>query len=128
MALTDYAEDRLDTDAELREDGAPVVLSRNVGGTVVGGTGQYVPGTEITIPTHALLKAYKSHEIDGTNVLRTDTKCMLSAEAVFRQNVVPAVGDMLTVSGLGKKFRVMDVQPLAPGGIAVFYWLQLRTA
>lgn len=127
MALADYAVDRADADRDLQEDGAAVVLTVPGVDTQNGATGEVVAGVPVQVPTFALLKNYKAFEIDGSAILRTDTKCMLSAEGVFQAGVVPKVGGLVTLVEMGITYRVMDVAPVMPGGVPVFYWLQLRT-
>ncbi|KQS55906.1 hypothetical protein ASG17_07600 [Brevundimonas sp. Leaf363] len=65
---------------------------------------------------------YDQKDIDGTRVLRTDKKILL---AVGTLPLKPATDHHL-LDAAGQAYSVMDVQPLSPAGIDLFYWVQGR--
>lgn len=119
-----YAEERQDAHTDIAEAGAVVVLHWTTPDEVDGPNGTVIPGTSRTLPTVGLLLSYKDREVDGSSVLRSDRKLMMSALDAASANVEPLVGMVAEVSGT--RYRVMDVDQLAPDGHAILYWLQLR--
>lgn len=66
-----------------------------------------------------VLSEFTNDEIDGTTILATDKKVLVSATGME-----PKPGDMLTISGA--KHQVINSKPLAPAGVAVMYEVQAR--
>lgn len=64
---------------------------------------------------------YRNSEIDGELILQGDKLVYLSTAGI---SAVPANSSKLTIGGV--THSIMDVMPLAPGGTAVFYKLQVR--
>lgn len=62
---------------------------------------------------------YKNSEIDGTQVIKGDSRLILEATAT-----VPLVSDTVTVDSI--VWRVMDVEPVSPAGTVVIYKIQVR--
>lgn len=120
----DYVAERASAHADLKADGATVVLSTTGAGTQDGATGKVTPGTTVVVNTYGLLKNYRSNEVDGTLVQKGDLQVLSSAEDLARLGLTPAAGWICAV--MGTTYRVMDVQPIAPGGVAVLWRLQLR--
>ena len=123
---TDYANERREAAADLKEDGASVTL-HSPGETVEdGATGDVttVPGADVL--TFGILRDYSTREIDGTVIMRGDMQLIASAEELFTAGLVPNAGWAATVPIHGK-LRVMRASPVAPGGVAVLWKLQLRT-
>lgn len=120
----DYAAEREEADATLKEDGAAILLRHTPPGVVNGGTGEVTPGVTVEVPTYGLLKAYRSSEIDGSTVVRGDLKCLSSAQQLFLQGQTPAAGWTCTIGTT--VYRVMDAEAVATGGIPFLYRLQLR--
>lgn len=105
--------------------GAKCVLRWDTAAVVSQATGKVATaGSTNELSAYVLLKDYKSKEIDGTNVLRTDRKGLMTATECAKAGVVPEVGMKLVIGE--REYRIQFVDPLAPGDIAVFYTLQLR--
>ena len=122
--MADYASDREGVHADLMADGVAAVLHRTVGAVFNGGEGKYVGGTPLSVNTFALIKQYKMSEVDGTVIQRGDLKVMVSAQPFFLAGLVPETGDLVDMAG--QTLRVMNSTALSPGGVDIFYWLQLR--
>lgn len=84
----------------------------------------YDPG-EPTLTDHdatmAVLKFHKD-DIDGTRIEATDKRILIAAKDLA---VEPAT-DHRVVDAAGKAYSVIDVDPLSPAGVPVFYWVQGR--
>ena len=94
-------------------------FTRYAPGSYDPSTGTDGAGATTTYSGNAAVFDYKSREIDGTNILQSDIR--LLAE---RLTTVPERGDTVSIGGIN--YRVMRASPLAPGGVAVTYNLQLR--
>ena len=66
-----------------------------------------------------VLSEFTNNEINGTTILATDKKVLVSATGME-----PKPGDRLTISGV--KHQVINAKPLAPAGVAVMYEVQAR--
>lgn len=120
-----YEQDRRDAHADIAEAGAEVTLTWTTPDVVDGPSGSVTPGAPQVLQTPGLLLSYRTREIDGTSVLRSDKKLMLSALDAAARGVIPQAGWVATMAD-GVRYRVMDVDALAPDGHAILYWLQLR--
>lgn len=71
-----------------------------------------------------IVEAYKAHQIDGTLILAGDRRVMLAAltpsGAVLTD---PAVDDTIQID---RACTIKAVEPFAPAGLAIFYYLQIR--
>lgn len=71
--------------------------------------------------------AYTAKEIDGTKILASDRKFMMSALSVKGEPIVaPVPGQRLQYAD-GKSRKVEAVEAFQPAGLAIYYFLQLRT-
>lgn len=98
--------------------GTPVTIVR-VAQTAPANPWEPSAQTEATNATHAILLSYEDHVVNGTSILAGDVKAMTPATVTE-----PAVGDYVIVNG--ERYRVVSVQPSQPGGVAIYYNLQLR--
>jgi len=64
---------------------------------------------------------YHQRERDGTLIQAHDRKFLVSTEGI---DIVPTTEDALAVGT--ETYQIIDVKPLAPGGVAVMYTLQVR--
>lgn len=71
--------------------------------------------------TMAVLKFHKD-DIDGTRVKSTDKRILVAAKGLA---VEPATDHQL-LDAAGQAYTVIDVDPLSPAGVPVFYWIQAR--
>lgn len=69
---------------------------------------------------YALNQIYEIHEIDGTLIQRGDKKIMLAVGGITAIDT----GDTCVTGGV--TYLVKNVQPFAPGGVVIFYYVQLR--
>lgn len=103
----------------LAKFGEPVVLSYVAGGSIDPATGEGTPGSTVTINGNGYPSRYRADQVDGTQVLGTDTRLIL--ELVDER---PAPGWAAQVNGI--TFRVMDAQPIRKTAQDVIYICQLR--
>jgi hypothetical protein len=61
--------------------------------------------------------------VDGTTILSGDRKLLISAE---RFEAFPKTTDKLIADGV--EYNIINVSPLAPGGVSILYTLQIRGA
>ena len=103
----------------LRSLGEPVTLTRAVPGAFDPATGTSTPDTTLELSGYGVAEPYDTAEIDGTNVLRTDSKITMSKVAQR-----PEVADRILMDG--KTYRVMMVYPVRFAGADVVYQVQGR--
>lgn len=75
-------------------------------------------GPDELFPVTIVYDEYDTDEIDGTLILATDLKIIMSAT-----NVVPTPADKLRAD---KDYSIQRVMPLQPGGTPVMWELQCR--
>lgn len=109
---------------QLSKYGVSCVLDAGAAPSVDLATGSATAAQTRNVASKCLLKEYSSREIDGTVIRQGDTRVLLAATALARQKITPEVGHHFTFSGV--RWRVQNVKPIWPGGVAVAYWLQLR--
>ncbi|HEY0820256.1 MAG TPA: hypothetical protein VGD46_15835 [Rhizobacter sp.] len=124
MAAYDYIGERQSAHNDIVDNGAAVVLSVTGPDVQDGGSGEVTPGPTISVNTYGLVSQFKNSEIDGSAILRGDFRLTASALDLANRNVEPGPGWKCLLGG--KTYRVMDAQPVAPGGIPVLWKLQLR--
>lgn len=109
--------------------GMALTLVRVTPGTYDPATGGVSGATTTTFAGFGVVDEFKVNEIISAQIRSTDKKLLLSAKGL---NTVPQIGDQFTLSdgtyyipeGSGSGYN--PIQPLAPGGIAVMYTIQLR--
>lgn len=77
---------------------------------------------ETTYTLKAAVMDYKSMEVDGTLILATDKKVIVSTEGVVEK---PSPSHSLTIGGVSH--AIVNVAELNPGGAVVYYTLQVRS-
>jgi hypothetical protein len=65
---------------------------------------------------------FRASEIDGTRILATDKKALLSASGLA---VTPALSDLL-VDAAGSAYKIVNIETVSPAGTVVMYTLQVR--
>lgn len=83
----------------------------------VGGAEQDCCGIEL---------AYSAKEIDGTKILASDRKFMMSALSVKGEPIDAPVSGQRVQYAEGKPRKVEAVEAFQPAGLVLYYFLQLR--
>lgn len=120
----DSAAERASVHATLLAEGVELLVRRTTSPTVNIATGAASGGGSLDIPSCGLLSQYRLKDIDGTTIRRGDMRMMLSAESFVDTGTRPMAGDVVEVAG--EVWNVIHVSALAPAGVALLYWLQLR--
>lgn len=103
----------------LTKFGQTTVFTRPTGDTFDPPAGSYSGGTTTTITGKGAAFEYEKSEVDGTIVQRGDLKVYFEASTI-----PPAQNDNCVIDSIN--YRVMDVEPLSPGGTDVLFIVQLR--
>lgn len=99
--------------------GAAATLTRTTSGAYDPVTAS-TPDTRTDYAVSAAVFDFTADEVDGTLVLRTDKKALISPDAA----VVPQPADSFTWQG--KVHMVVAVEQVSPAGAAVLYKAQVR--
>ena len=91
---------------------------RNNDSTFNPATGQSTGGTTTTYASTGVLLHFQSNRIDGSFVIASDRRFLMSAGST------PEISDVITVDSIA--YQVLAVNPINPAGTAVMYELQLR--
>jgi hypothetical protein len=119
MAWYDYSNIRKKAYDKLKKYGFAATLKR----TTPGSGPAWNPGPSINaeFPVLALFETYSDGMIDGTTILYGDRKLLLSAEHL---EATPRTTDKLIING--EEYNIINVLPLAPGGVSILFTLQIR--
>lgn len=101
----------------ISENGRNVTLKRRTPATYSPSTGTNSGGGDISFTVKAVFTGFKSHEIDGEVVKRTDTKILIAGTE-------PAKGDIIVNGGIS--YPVIEVETIQPGGTALLWKVQAR--
>lgn len=116
----DYAAIKVNVADKLIEKfGAPVTLTKTVGGGGYDENGDPVVPSATTVTGDGVKLDFKQDEIDGTNIVAGDARLLLGSASG-----APVNGMTVPIGGV--TWRVMQVWPLEPAGVNVMYTLQLR--
>lgn len=119
MTFFDYDDMAETADEMIREFGATGAIIR-----IAPGNGpSYNPGnpTETAHPARLVITAFKAGEVDGTRIVATDRKALVSPVDLA---VVPTTADLLIVNG--ERFKIVEVMTLQPATTTVLYTLVVR--
>ena len=118
MAI-DYASIAEEALAGIQEAGAAMTLTRLSGGTFSPTTGTYAGQTTTAYPCTGLFQVPRAGDTwyGGTTIRAGDRQVLLAASGM---EIVPAPGDDLD------GYKVVAVQPVAPGGIDLMYRVLVR--
>ena len=96
--------------------GGQFSIQRNTG-SVSNPDGTVTPNFT-TLTGVAVNYPYQSREIDGTNILATDTRFYVET-----LELAPLVGDRFTFGGI--TYRIKNVESIQPSGVNIIYILQV---
>lgn len=118
MSAFDYGRLRQVADSKIARFGQEAVLSRP---TSTGPAHNPVEGEPDTYSVRIVVETYRQNEIDGTRVLRSDLKVMMSKGALA---IEPETTDQLLIGG--QAHAIVDVRPVSPGGVVLYFEIQAR--
>ena len=98
--------------------GAPVTFRQESETAFDAETGQTFTETS-TFTVSGVVDTYSKDEINGTTIHNGDIKLTIEAKGHIPEN-----GDVATIES--KDYRVMNVLPVSPAGVAIIYEVQLR--
>lgn len=99
----------------LTKYGGQFFIERNTG-SVSNPDGTVTSVTE-TLTGMCVNYPYQAHEIDGTNVLVSDTRFYVETT-----NLIPLVGDRFTFGST--TYRIKNVESIQPSGVNIMYIVQ----
>jgi len=98
--------------------GQTITLVRKTGASINPVTGVEVAGTDASVTTTGLLGKFPDKLIDGTRILSSDRRLILSNEQT------PVMSDKVTVNGYD--WTIIDIETVSPAGTDVIYICQVR--
>lgn len=113
----DYAALRTKVDAVVEKFGQAAVIRRTTSSGDAWAPTQSTADTSCT----ALVAEYKIRDRDGSRIQATDRRVLVKAGGLA---VVPTSGDKFVLDSTA--YDIVAVAPVAPGGVAVVYELQVR--
>ena len=99
----------------LTEFGQSITLTRTTGGGIDPVTGAITPGIDDSKVTTGVITSYDKELVDGTLILSTDKRVVLSAD------VQPLITD--TINGM----RIINIDEKNPAGTVLEYIVQVRS-
>ena len=125
MTTFDYSSARDTADVLLAEFGQPVRLRRLTNSGTAFAPTQGVTDYA-TIAAIVDLTRWYAPTIEGTDILRTDRRGLISAGPLTALGVQAQKFDQLLLAS-GAIFKILDVKPIAPAGLIVMYdaWLRI---
>jgi len=102
----------------LQKFGQTITLVRVTGASVDPVTGAAVAGTDASVTTTGVLGKFPDKLIDGTRILASDRRLILSNEQT------PVMSDLVTVNGYN--WTIIDIETVSPAGTDVIYICQVR--
>lgn len=122
MAGFDYTRIRTSAHAKLKKYGMTATLRREV--KAGGDEWNPAPPTVEDRDIVALLGSFSERMIDGITVKYGDRRVYVGADALG--DFVPTVEDKLVLGAI--EYAIINVLPIAPGGVPVMYEIQARGA
>ena len=119
--MSDYESTAEDTYQSIEEDGAEALLELINKGEYDPKQSKYTDTSSETIQIVTVMTGYKSTDVDGVSVLRTDIKFLVPALGLPRS---PRSGDKLRWQGL--EYDVIDCATVQPGDTPVLHKVQGR--
>lgn len=117
MTAFDYSRTRATAARLIKKFGQSVQVRR----TIKIGPDWDPTFTEENYSALAAVLDYTDREINGTLILAGDKKVFVSTEGL---SITPELSDKLSIGGL--VHSIMQVKPLSPAGLVVFWELQCR--
>lgn len=102
----------------IKDKGQVAVLRR--AGAPTGPAHDPQPGADITFPCYLVETGYSLTDRDATLVLQGDKLGLISTEL----GTVPVKTDRIEIGG--DEYQLVDLKPLAPGGIDLLFEFQAR--
>lgn len=102
----------------LQKFGQSIVLARTTGEEIDPITGAVTAGTDASVTTTGVLLKYPDSMIDGTRILSSDRRMIISNEQV------PQPSDKPTLNN--QEWSIIGIETLSPAGTDVIYELQVR--
>lgn len=102
----------------LREFGTSVTLKRTTGASTDPVTGVVTAGTADDQTTTGLLTPFPDRLIDGTRILASDRKLILSPEVRPLMTDKPVIG--------GQQWSIVQIDTIEPTDTPVVYMVQVR--
>lgn len=121
MSAYDWSRPLATANRLIKRYGQPGRIARKVAGTGLPHNPEVVGPAYFDIDFVTL--SYEDKEVDGSRVLMTDKKILV---AVGNLPIVPTVSDTMVEKNGALLYRIMNVEPLEPGGVTLFYWIQGR--
>lgn len=112
----DYRRMRATATRLLTENGAKYIVTRKGGVSVVGGV-EYHKDDQ-TFNAIGVRTDYKPSEIDGSVIINGDVRIAFTASPELQ------IGDLVLIDG--KKYRIVEPNPIKPASILISYRAQLR--
>jgi hypothetical protein len=91
-------------------------------GTPTGPSYNPTPGTPTSHAARFVITAYSSREVDGTRILTSDKKALISPGSL---SIDPTMTDLL-IEADGASWKIVDVETLRPAGTTLLYTAQVR--
>lgn len=113
----DYATSKATADRLIERFGQAVTLKRPTN----TGTSYNPTVSWASHAGRAVVLNYDNRDVDGTRVLATDKRVMLSKASL---SIEPGPQDRLVIGGV--EHGIVSVMPLAPGGTTLLYEIQAR--
>lgn len=120
MSTFDYAKLAKTALKQLKRFGQPITLTRKVSGNY----DRNASSTPVTIQTENAFgfpTTYEDNEIDGTAILRSDTKLFISAVGITK----PAMNDVAVLAN-GTKLTIKNVDEIDMANSPIIYICQGR--
>lgn len=102
----------------LTKFGQSITLARTTGSSVDPVTGTVTAGSDASVTTTGVLLKYPDSMIDGTRIIASDRRMIVSNEQV------PDPSDKPTLNG--QDWSIVNIETLSPAGTDVIYELQVR--
>lgn len=102
----------------LTKFGQSITLSRETGGSIDPVTGAVTPGADASVTTTGILLKYPDMMIDGTRILDSDRRLLISNEQIPQPSDKPLIDS--------QEWAIVNIETLSPAGTDVIYELQVR--
>ena len=107
----------------IKSNGKPVQVTLTDKGAYDPNTSGFGRGQNAYVDTAGVMTNFSTNEVDGTTILNTDKKLLVSAVGFFR---APRAGDRVWFSGSEEDFGVVAASAVEPGPVPLVYKIQLR--
>ena len=130
--MTDWASDAMSVYRDFKADGFPVTVR------IAGSDGTWDPEamaytggeSDTDYIAYAIKSDYAIRDINGTTIQQNDTRLLLSAYGLNDSEECVPLPDLTTANKIlidGKEQNVISISATAPGNVALFYTVQVRS-